>query len=152
MDEIDVIVDSRELNPAFSRELKAICKKEPSFMEIYEQYVKGFLKFLFATDIATACNNNEFNNFVSNITEIASPGGQYKIYKFRVRFENRGKSESPRIFVAVVVNFRVIPLGIYTHGNTRGEMSVLDCVKRLEKVMENLSSKENGREREAGGE
>jgi hypothetical protein len=134
----DIIIDSREFNPAFFRELKVICKKELGFALTYENYVKKFLRLLFETDVLAANARDEFSNYVSEVIEIASPKDPYRIYKFRARLADKGKSQSPRVFVATISGLCVIPLGIYTHGDRHGELGFKDCVKRLEKVLERL--------------
>ena len=130
------IVDSRERNPAFFNELKAVCKKEHAFREVYEDTVKNFFRALLSAGCEATFKNKLFSEVISKPV-LMHEGEKYKIVKFRAKSPGKGSSESPRICVAVIYHDgRIIPLTIYTHGDTRKEPQVHDLLQRLRKILD----------------
>ena len=62
---------------------------------------------------------------------------KHKIVKFRAKIPGKGSSESPRICTAVIShNGQVVPLTIYTHGDTKKEPQIHELLQRLKKVLD----------------
>lgn len=135
----DKIIESNKENPAFFKELKGILKKSPSFRSVYDKDVKPFLFSLLEFDgCHKAKNQLKKLDIVSDIV-LLKKEETFEMVKFRVRFQGKGSSESPRIYVAVAFSKRaVIPLTIYTHGDKKGEPTAKELETRFIKVLRQL--------------
>ena len=134
-----VILDAKETNPAFFYELKRIYKKDPAFTDIYENTVRAFL-FDLAAAKTTETIKPVFFGVISHAVTLSSyPNEGYRIVKFRAKTKNKSGSESPRLCTAIVsVRNIIIPLTIYTHGETKKEPQIKTLTELMFDILKTL--------------
>jgi hypothetical protein len=126
------VLDTREVNTAFFYELKKIYKKDPAFANVYENVIHSFLLEQADTDTTKTA----FSGIISHLTTLTYSANEYRIIKFRAKTENRSATESPRLCAAIVYTKNIIvPLTVYTHGDTKKEPQITDLLKAMLTVL-----------------
>ncbi|MDR1741625.1 MAG: hypothetical protein LBR38_07250 [Synergistaceae bacterium] len=115
-----------------------MCKKDPSFKNVYDKTVRNFLM-----DYMVVSNEEWRSKYIKVIscatTVHIDKDNACSISKIRVKAQGKGSSESPRIWIAnVVVPYVVIPLTIYTHSDakTKSEPTFKALTKLREQVID----------------
>jgi hypothetical protein len=134
----DRILDGKDGNAAFHRELEVMCREHPCFRSTYRE-IRDFFHYILWDGVEQALLSPEFRKIIRNFVVLysSSHGENYDIYKFCASLPSRRRdtpADNVWITFAVARGY-LVPLTIFQHGDKQAQTPLSDLKVRFARVL-----------------